>query len=118
MIPLGAKPIGAFCLALSVILAAGTATAFPKPRAALIQAVHPYLPYGEVMRRYAPSVRYPSDRLGRTVQARVGHSYEEHTEGARILGAIKIGLTGPVKVKGADYDGFREVPQDRDADSH
>ncbi len=38
--------------------------------------------------------------------------------GAQVLGAIKIGLTGLVKVEDTDYDSMRDVLQDRDAGGH
>ncbi len=52
--------------------------ASPKPEITLILAVHPYLPYAELKRRYTPLTRYLSGRLGRSIEVRVGHDYDEH----------------------------------------
>lgn len=74
------KTIIAFCLALSLFVPLHTAHSAPPNGGRMILAVHPYLPYAELMRRYRPLARYLSDWLGRPVQIRVGRDYQEHLE--------------------------------------
>lgn len=72
--------------ALIVLLtsaAAGPATA-ADAEGRMILAVHPYLPFQEIRKRFDPLADYLSTILGRNVDVRVGRSYKEHL--ARIGG--------------------------------
>lgn len=60
----------------------------------IILAVHPYLPSGEIMQRFAPLADYLSKRLGREIEVRVGGDYEQHIE-AIGLNQVDIAFIGP-----------------------
>jgi phosphonate transport system substrate-binding protein len=49
-----------------------------QPDRPILLAVHPYLPYQELQRRYRPLAEYLSEVLDRTVLVRVGRDYGEH----------------------------------------
>lgn len=61
----------------------------------LVLGVHPYLPQDEVLSRFTPLADYLTRSLGRKVNVRVGHDYDEHI---REIGkdAIDIAYMGPV----------------------
>lgn len=46
----------------------------------LILAVHPYLPYAELMQRYSPLGDYLGEALERSVVVRIGRNYQEHID--------------------------------------
>ena len=46
----------------------------------LILAVHPYLPYDELLERYTPLADYLADRLGQGVVVRIGRDYQDHID--------------------------------------
>jgi len=62
---------------------------------ALTLAVHPYLPPEEVKTRFTPLADYLSRAVGRPVEVRVGHNYEQHIAA---IGAdsVDIAYLGPV----------------------
>ena len=60
----------------------------------LILGIHPYLGDQELLRRFTPMAEYLSEKLGKTVQVRVGRSYEEH-ENQIGSGAVDIAFMGP-----------------------
>lgn len=65
-----------------------------QPERPILLAVHPYLPYQELQRRYRPLADYLSEVLGRSVVVRVGRDYGEHI--AHIgKGQVDIAYMGP-----------------------
>jgi len=60
----------------------------------LMLAVHPYLPYAELIRRFSPLADYLEERVGRKVLVRVGRDYDEHE---RSIGnnQVDIAFMGP-----------------------
>jgi len=44
----------------------------------LVLAVHPYLPFDELMERYTPLADYLGNQLERTVEVRIGSNYADH----------------------------------------
>jgi phosphonate transport system substrate-binding protein len=61
----------------------------------LVLGVHPYLPHGEVIKRFSPLARYLSDQLGIEVVVRVGQDYSTHIE-AIGRNQVDIAFMGPV----------------------
>ncbi|MBN1251530.1 MAG: phosphate/phosphite/phosphonate ABC transporter substrate-binding protein [Bacteroidales bacterium] len=46
----------------------------------IVLAVHPYLPYSELQKRFQPLADYLSKQINKKVVVRVGKTYEEHSE--------------------------------------
>lgn len=61
----------------------------------LVLGIHPYLPFGQLEKRFTPLVEYLEKKIGQSIILRVGSSYQEHIE---TIGRdqIDIGYMGPV----------------------
>lgn len=60
----------------------------------LILAVHPYLPYDELMKRFTPLADYLAREIGRKVEVRIGTDYREHAINIGD-GTVDIAYVGP-----------------------
>lgn len=60
----------------------------------LILAVHPYLAETELQKKFAPLANYLSQKMGKTIQVKVGGNYEEHIQYIG-LNKVDIAYMGP-----------------------
>jgi phosphonate transport system substrate-binding protein len=76
---------------LLTVLPAAASPSDPEP---LILAVHPYLPYNELMERFTPLAEYLAGELGLPVVVKIGTDYREHIVNIG-NGIVDIAYLGP-----------------------